>query len=122
MHLVSVAICSDVMFRVATVGLLQGEAKERYNEIQQELSKLSTTFSNNIQDGTKAFRKLITAKADVEGLPASALGLAAQQVSFISCTAGTDPKFAESHGCMDHALQKVCLKRILDAYHDVLLP
>ncbi len=32
-----------------------------------------------VLDATKAFKKLVTAKADVEGLPASALGLAAQQ-------------------------------------------
>lgn len=32
---------------------LQGEAKERFNEIQQELSQLSTKFSNNVLDATK---------------------------------------------------------------------
>ena len=28
---------------------LEGEAKERFNEIQQELAKLSTKFSNNVR-------------------------------------------------------------------------
>ncbi|EFN52299.1 hypothetical protein CHLNCDRAFT_139059 [Chlorella variabilis] len=60
---------------------LEGEAKERFNEIQQELSQLSTKFSNNVLDGTKAYKKLLTDKADVEGLPESALALAAQQAA-----------------------------------------
>uniref|UniRef100_A0A7R9W185 oligopeptidase A n=1 Tax=Chlamydomonas euryale TaxID=1486919 RepID=A0A7R9W185_9CHLO len=58
---------------------LEGSAKERFNEIQQELKKLSTKFSNNLLDGTKAWSKLVASKDDVDGLPASALGLAAQQ-------------------------------------------
>lgn len=37
---------------------LQGDAKARFNEIQQELSKLSTKFSNNVLDATKAFKKV----------------------------------------------------------------
>ena len=39
---------------------LQGTAKERFNEIQQELSKLSTTFGNNVLDATKAYKRLLT--------------------------------------------------------------
>ena len=58
---------------------VQGQQRERFNEIKKELSKLSTKFSNNVLDATKSFKKLITEKALVEGLPASALGLAAQQ-------------------------------------------
>ncbi len=38
-------------------------------------------FSNNLLDATKAFKKLLTAKEDVEGLPESALALAAQQAA-----------------------------------------
>lgn len=59
---------------------VQGQAKERFNEIKQELSQISTQFSNNLLDATKAFKKVITDKADVDGLPASALALGAQQV------------------------------------------
>jgi len=57
---------------------LEGEAKERFNKIQQELSKLSTKFSNNLLDGTKAFKRTITDPAEVAGLPESAKALAAQ--------------------------------------------
>lgn len=57
---------------------LEGEAKARFNEIQQELAQLSTKFSNNLQDAIKGYSKLVTAPEDVKGLPPSALGLAAQ--------------------------------------------
>lgn len=44
----------------------------------QELEKLSQKFEENVLDATKKFGKLITDKKDIEGLPATALGLAAQ--------------------------------------------
>ncbi|KXZ49272.1 hypothetical protein GPECTOR_22g865 [Gonium pectorale] len=44
---------------------LEGEAKERYNAIQQELTQLATKFSNNVLDATKSFKKLLTDPADV---------------------------------------------------------
>ncbi|KAI8465022.1 MAG: hypothetical protein J3K34DRAFT_438374 [Monoraphidium minutum] len=58
---------------------LEGDAKERFNAIQQDLAQLSTKFSNHVLDATKAFKKLITSKDEVDGLPATALALAAQQ-------------------------------------------
>jgi oligopeptidase A len=58
---------------------LEGEEKERFNAIAEELSQLSTKFSNHVLDGTKAFKKMVTDKAEVDGLPKSALALAAQQ-------------------------------------------
>lgn len=44
----------------------------------QELEKLSQKFSENVLDATKKFEKLITDKKEIEGLPATALGLAAE--------------------------------------------
>ncbi|MEO1146064.1 MAG: M3 family metallopeptidase [Cyanobacteria bacterium J06638_22] len=57
---------------------LEGEAKERFNAIQLELADLSTKFSNNVLDATKAFHLTLTQKDEVEGLPASLLAQAAQ--------------------------------------------
>ena len=57
---------------------LEGKEKERFNEIANELSKLSTDFSNNVLDSTKAFGMVLEDKSEVEGLPESALRLAAQ--------------------------------------------
>ena len=64
-------------FELSGVGL-SGEAKERFNQIQLELAELSTKFSNNVLDATKAFKLKLIDKKDVEGLPPSALGLMAQ--------------------------------------------
>ncbi|KAF5206013.1 Mitochondrial intermediate peptidase protein [Thalictrum thalictroides] len=57
---------------------LEDEKREQFNKIQQELEKLSQKFGENVLDATKKFEKLIIDKKDIEGLPASALGLAAQ--------------------------------------------
>jgi len=64
-------------FELSGVGL-SGETKERFNQIQLESGELSTKFSNNVLDATKAFKLKLTDKQDVEGLPPSALGLMAQ--------------------------------------------
>ncbi|KAK9861820.1 hypothetical protein WJX84_004840 [Apatococcus fuscideae] len=84
----------DKNLREFTLGgvALEGADRERFNEIKKELSKLSTKFSNNVLDATKAFKKLITDKALVDGLPQSALGLAAQQAK----AQGHDEATAES--------------------------
>ena len=57
---------------------LQGEKRERYNAIQQELSELSTQFSNHVLDATKAWGLILTNPEEVAGLPQSALEMAAQ--------------------------------------------
>jgi len=57
---------------------LTGEKKERFNAIQLELGELSTKFSNNVLDATKAFSLTLTSKDEVDGLPQSLLSLAAQ--------------------------------------------
>jgi len=48
---------------------LEGEQKERFNEIQKELAELSTGFSNAVLDSRKAYELVITDAADAEGLP-----------------------------------------------------
>lgn len=57
---------------------LEGETKERFNEVQQELAELSTKFSNHVLDATKAFSLTLTTPEDVEGLPESLRAQAAQ--------------------------------------------
>ena len=52
----------------------------------QELEKLTEKFSENVLDATKKFEKLITDKKEIDGLPASALGLAAQTAVSKVCT------------------------------------
>lgn len=52
--------------------------KDRFNAIQLELAELSTKFSNNVLDATKAFSMTLTSKDEVDGLPPSLTSLAAQ--------------------------------------------
>lgn len=57
---------------------LEGEQKEKFNQLTQELSKLSTEFSNNVLDATKAYSMELKQKDEIEGLPLSYLALASQ--------------------------------------------
>jgi len=62
---------------LAGVGLT-GEARQRFNAIEQELSRLSTDFANHVLDATKAFELIITEKNETDGWPESLKNLAAQ--------------------------------------------
>ncbi|GMI34065.1 hypothetical protein TeGR_g5602 [Tetraparma gracilis] len=57
--------------KLGGVGLDGGE-KERFNEIKQRLATLSTGFSNNVLDVTKAFELVTEDGAAMEGAPESA--------------------------------------------------
>ena len=48
---------------------LSDEIREKFNNNAQELSRLSTEFSNNVLDATKSFSLVVTDKADMDGLP-----------------------------------------------------
>ncbi|MGD7034002.1 oligopeptidase A [Methylotuvimicrobium buryatense] len=57
---------------------LEPAKKQRYKEISQELSKLTSRFEENLMDATNAWSKLITDSDDLAGLPKSALVQAKQ--------------------------------------------
>jgi len=48
---------------------LEGEKKERFNEISKRLSQLGTDFSNHVLDATKAYELIINDKGDTEEWP-----------------------------------------------------
>lgn len=56
---------------------LDGAEKERFNEISEKLAQLTTKFSNNVLDATKAYELLLTEKNQLEGLPESYIQMAA---------------------------------------------
>ncbi len=58
---------------------LQGEARDRFNVIEKELSRLATTFSNQLLDATKDFALNLTSADEVDGLPHHARELAAHE-------------------------------------------
>lgn len=57
---------------------LTGAKKERFLAIENELSQLSTDFSNRVQDATKAWSKTFTQPGQVEGWPSVLKQMAAQ--------------------------------------------
>ncbi|HEX5749603.1 MAG TPA: M3 family metallopeptidase [Archangium sp.] len=56
---------------------LEGEARERFQDIERELAELSTRFTNNVIDANKAWSMTLAKPEEVEGLPPSALAMAA---------------------------------------------
>lgn len=50
---------------------LKGKDRERFNAIEQELTQLSTDYSNHLLDATGAFQLDLIDASDAEGLPAS---------------------------------------------------
>jgi len=57
---------------------LEASDKEAFNKLQLEAAELSTKFSNNVLDSTKAFKLVLTRKEEIDGLTESARALAAQ--------------------------------------------
>lgn len=64
-------------FRLSGIGL-GAETQDRLREIQLALTKLGTKFEEHVLDATQKWQKHITDKAELAGLPESALALAAQ--------------------------------------------
>ena len=63
-------------FRLAGVALPPAQ-QQRYAELQQRLSELSSRFTDNLLDATNAWTRKASAE-ELTGLPASALGVARQ--------------------------------------------
>ena len=57
---------------------LEGAAKERFGQINTEMSKLSLTFGENVLAETNAYQLVIADKKDLAGLPESEVEAAAQ--------------------------------------------
>lgn len=57
---------------------LPAEKKDRFREIRQRLSQLTTRFEENVLDATQAFSRHVTDEARLSGLPESARAMARQ--------------------------------------------
>jgi oligopeptidase A len=60
---------------------LDGADKKRLEEIDVELTRLTTKFSENVLDSTNAFDLLIASEAELAGLPATALASARESAA-----------------------------------------
>ena len=66
-------------FSLSGIGL-DADKKARYGEVRKRLSELSSQFSNNVLDATRAWQKQITDVNQLAGLPESAIQ-AAQELA-----------------------------------------
>ena len=57
---------------------LNEEKKKRFKEVKELLSKLSNTFSQNVLDATNKWKKLVTDKKELTGVPDFALDMLKQ--------------------------------------------
>jgi oligopeptidase A len=64
-------------FRLSGIAL-NSEKKVKYGELVSRLAQLSSTFSNNVMDATLNWKKIVTDKNDLKGIPELALQSAKQ--------------------------------------------
>ncbi|WP_372831288.1 oligopeptidase A [Pontibacterium sp.] len=64
-------------FKLSGIALAEDQ-QQRYGELQQRLSELTTKFSENVLDATNAWSKLIKDESELAGLPEMAIAAAKQ--------------------------------------------
>ena len=64
-------------FRLSGIDLPEAD-KARYKDLKQQLSKLTSQFSDNLLDATNHWKKHLTEQQALAGLPEASLGLAKQ--------------------------------------------
>ena len=57
---------------------LEGVDKERYQQLQKDLSELQSNFENNVLDATQSWEKLISDQQELQGLPGYAMEMTRQ--------------------------------------------
>ena len=57
---------------------LEGEDKQRYQQLQKDLSELQSSFDNNLLDATQSWQKLISDAQQLQGLPEYAIAMVKQ--------------------------------------------
>ncbi|MCK5640239.1 MAG: M3 family metallopeptidase, partial [Gammaproteobacteria bacterium] len=64
-------------FQLSGIGL-SDDKKARFKEVQQELSRLTSKFGENLLDATQAWKKHLTGSESLSGLPESSLTMLRQ--------------------------------------------
>jgi oligopeptidase A len=104
---------------------LPPEKRARFTTLQLELAELTTKFSNNVLDATKAFQLVVTDKAELDGLPQSVLNQAAQTAERLGHTtkanAETGPWVLTLDlpvylPCMQHLKNRVVREKLYRGY------
>lgn len=96
---------------------LEASDKERFGEIAQDLSRLSTAFSDNVLDATNAWEKQIEDVAELVGLPASAIDAARQRAAARSMDGWLlNLEFPVYHAVMTFADNRALREELYTAY------
>ncbi|OGQ21734.1 MAG: peptidase M3 [Deltaproteobacteria bacterium RBG_16_71_12] len=103
---------------------LPPEQRARFTAIQQELSELATTFANHVLDSTKAYGLMLTTADEVDGVPHTALAMAAaaaQAAGHAGATAEQGPwritlDMPSFDAFMRHAKRRDLRERVYRAY------
>ena len=103
-------------FRLSGIELPQ-EQRDRFKAIMQELSKLASSFSDNVLDATHAWHKQIMDESMLAGLPDSARSLAkqtAEQRDLQGCVFTLE--FPSFHAVMTYADDRILREEVYTAF------
>ncbi len=96
---------------------LSEDKKIRFKEIRQQLSKLKSSYENNVLDATNGWKEVITDEQLLVGLPDSALAMAKQTAEMESIEGWVfNLQFPSYFAIMTHAQQRDLRERFYTAY------
>ena len=88
---------SLLSMKLGGVGL-EGEEKERFNQIKLRLAEIGTSFSNNVLDSTKVFSLDVEDASIVAGVPSSARGMWANNYKMAMAAEGKEVEASLENG------------------------
>ncbi len=96
---------------------LPEDKKKRFKEIKQQLSKLKSSYENNVLDATNGWNENITDESQLAGLPDSAMAMAKQTAELESVEGWVfNLQFPSYFAIMTHADQRDLRKKFYTAY------
>jgi oligopeptidase A len=96
---------------------LPEDQKKRFKEIKQQLSKLKSSYENNVLDATNGWSETISDESQLAGLPDSALAMAKQTAELDSVEGWVfNLQFPSYFAIMTHADQRELREQFYTAY------
>ena len=96
---------------------LPEDKKQRFKEIKQQLSKLKSSYENNVLDATNGWNENITDESQLAGLPDSALAMAKQTAELEAVEGWVfNLQFPSYFAIMTHADQRDLREKFYTAY------
>lgn len=96
---------------------LPKDKKKRFKEIKQQLSKLKSSYENNVLDATNGWNENITDESQLAGLPDSALAMAKQTAELEAVEGWVfNLQFPSYFAIMTHADQRDLREKFYTAY------